>query len=583
MENILFKIKEDVDKHAEIMSKIMKVDVEIVDSQMNLISGKFNRYAYTKEDGTVFIGCVYEEVISTGEKQIIMNPGIHPLCQKCAQKDICEEKFEMSAPIKLKDQVIGVIGFVCYTDEQFDYIQTNLEVFMEFLDQMTGLISLKAAEMMESIRMQGMVNLMNTIVDRIDDGVMIFDKEGKLHRINAGAREILQLEDMSMDEIDIDLKKTDGQIMGMDEYNVSVMEKEYALVGSYFEIHNKTYDCAFIFKDVNTIKASARKFMTSYEKIGVTRLLGRSVQMEKLKERIKQVASTTSSVMISGESGTGKELVARALHEESERYNEPFVAINCGAIPENLLESELFGYVKGAFTGADPRGKMGKFELAHKGTLFLDEIGDMPIHIQVKLLRVLEEREIVKLGETKPIKIDVRVVAATNKNLEEMIGEKAFREDLFYRLNVIPIKTIPLRKREGDVRLLSDYFVNRYAGIFKKKIKDIEPSFWECLEKYDWPGNVRELQNTMEYVINLIKSRDILNEQVLPEKIRKNESVLLDDDYNLEYMEAEYIRKALDKYGHDGPSKKIVAEKLGIGIATLYRKMKKYEMDEEYA
>jgi transcriptional regulator with PAS, ATPase and Fis domain len=581
MENILLKIKKDVDRHADIMSKIMKVDVEIVDSQMNLISGKFNRYAYTKEDGTAFIGCVYQEVISTGEKQIIMNPGSHPLCKKCVQKDVCEEKFEMSAPIKLKDQVIGVIGFVCYTDEQLDYIQSNLEVFMEFLDQMTGLIALKAAEMKESIHMQGVANLMNAIMDKIDDGVMIFDNQGNLCRINAVAREILKLDEKSIDEIEIDLEKRDDQVMGMDEYAANVLGKEFSLAGSYFEIHSDIYNGAFIFKDIDTIKASVRQMVTSYERIGVDRLLGRSIPIKKLKEKIKQVASTTSTVMIVGESGTGKELVARALHEESVRYDKPFVAINCAAIPENLLESELFGYVKGAFTGADPRGKMGKFELAHKGTLFLDEIGDMPLYIQVKLLRVLEEREIVRLGENKPIKIDVRVVAATNKDLEELIRERVFREDLFYRLNVIPLCTIPLRKREGDVRLLSDYFINRYAGIFNKKIKDIEPSFWECLEKYEWPGNVRELQNTMEYVINLLKSKDVLNESILPEKIRENEPVVLDDDYNLEYIEKEYIRKALDKYGHDGPSKKIAADKLGIGIATLYRKMKKYGIDEE--
>lgn len=580
MESILQKIKDDVDRHAEIMSKITKVDVEIVDKQMNLISGKFNRYAYTKEDGTVFLGCVYQEVIDTGEKQIIMNPGKHPLCKKCAQKDICEEKFEMSAPIKLKDQVIGVIGFVCYTDEQLQYIQSNLDLFMDFLDQMTALIALKASQMHENIHMQGVMDLMNAIVDRIDDGVMIFDNTNKVFKINSVTREILKLGKMPIEEINIELKKTDEHVMGIDEYIVKVLGNEYYLIGSYYEFHSDIFNSAFIFKDVNTIKASARQLVTSYEKIGVDRLLGRSQPINKLKEKIKQVASTTSSVMIAGESGTGKELVARALHEESKRYNQPFVAINCGAIPENLLESELFGYVKGAFTGADPRGKMGKFELAHKGTLFLDEIGDMPLHIQVKLLRVLEERKIVKLGENKPIDIDVRVVAATNKNLEELIVEGTFREDLFYRLNVIPVFTIALRKREGDVKLLADYFINRYAGIFKKKINTIEPSFWEYLEKYDWPGNVRELQNTMEYVINLIKSGEILNESILPDKIKNKEALVLDHDFNLEVMEREYIMKALDKYGNDGPSKKIVAEKLGIGIATLYRKMKKYEIYE---
>lgn len=579
LDEILLRIKDDVIKHTDIMSKILKVDVEVVDDQMNLIAGKFNRYAYTNEDGSVFIGKVYKHVISTGEKLIINNPGKHPLCADCVQRDTCEEQFEMSAPIKVEDRVIGVIGFVCFTDKQNSYIQLSFEMFSDFLDQMAGLISLKATQMIENERMQGITNMMNAIMDKIDEGVLVFDKEGGLHKMNAVAREILEIDQESLADIEIDLIKLNVHMLGTDAYVAEVFGKKYNVAGRYYEFYSNEFNHVFIFKDINMIKNNAREFMYSFEKIGVDRLLGRSKSVNKLKNRIKQVASTTSSVMILGESGTGKELVARALHEESNRCDKPFVAINCGAIPENLLESELFGYVKGAFTGADPRGKTGKFELAHKGTLFLDEIGDMPLHIQVKLLRVLEEREIVKLGENKPTKIDVRVVAATNKNLEKLMKEKAFREDLFYRLNVIPIATTPLRKREGDVRLLADYFINRYAVIFKKKIRTVEPSFWESLDRYEWPGNVRELQNTMEYTVNLIDDDGILNEFVLPEKIKSIEGIILDEDLNLEVMEKKIIMMALDKFGSDGPAKKVVAEKLGLGIATLYRKMKKYGID----
>jgi len=573
---ILMRMKDEVVKHANIMSRILKVDVEVVDNNMNLIAGKFNRYAHTNEDGTVFIGKVYKAVIETGEKQIIKDPGEHPLCADCVQRDTCEEKFEMSAPIKLYDEVIGVIGFVCFTDEQNDYIQSNYDMFTDFLDQMTGLISLKATQMFENERMQVMTNMINDIFDKIDEGVLVFDKEQNVQKVNAVAQDILGITIEENKKLDIELQKLNEHVMGTHEYVAAYDDKEINVAGRFFDFYGESYNRVFIFKDINTIKDSARAFMSSYEKIGVNRLLGNSKALLMLKDKIKRVASTTSSVMIIGESGTGKELVARSLHEESDRYDQPFVAINCGAIPENLLESELFGYVKGAFTGADPRGKTGKFELAHKGTLFLDEIGDMPLHIQVKLLRVLEEREIVKLGENKSIKIDVRVVAATNKNLEELIKEQIFREDLFYRLNVIPLSTTPLRKREGDVKLLADYFINRYSDIFNKQIRNIDKSFWECLDHYDWPGNVRELQNTMEYVINLSRNHGDLNEDILPDKVKHQEEKIKDEEFNIEVLEKQVILKALSEFGSDGPSKRIVAEQLGIGIATLYRKMKKY-------
>lgn len=203
--------------------------------------------------------------------------------------------------------------------------------------------------------------------------------------------------------------------------------------------------------------------------------------MQKLKKTIKKIASSTSTVLVSGESGTGKELVARAIHNESNRREEPFIAINCAAIPDSLLESELFGYVKGAFTGADPMGKMGKFELANKGTIFLDEIGDMPLSLQTKLLRVLQERKVIRIGSNKQVNIDVRVIAATNKNLIDLIEEDKFREDLYYRLNVIPIEIPPLRERIEDIKLLTDFFIKKYLSLFNKdfmKIK-IDKQVWD--------------------------------------------------------------------------------------------------------
>ena len=231
-------------------------------------------------------------------------------------------------------------------------------------------------------------------------------------------------------------------------------------------------------------------------------IVGASSAMEKLKETIRTVASTQSTILIYGESGTGKELVARAVHVCSPRAAEAFVSVNCGAFPETLLESELFGYVKGAFTGAN-QNKRGLFEVAHGGTIFLDEISEMTLTMQVKLLRVLQERLVRPVGGTSEIEIDVRVIAATNRDLDQRVAEGTFREDLYYRLNVIPIRVPPLRERQADIALLVNHFVKKYAPAAGKSIMRVSPKSLEALCDYEWPGNVRQLENTVERAVAL--------------------------------------------------------------------------------
>lgn len=571
-------MKDEIKKHAEIMSKILKVDVEIVDSRLNRIAGKIHTPQSIDAERFI-VGNIYKEVIATKQRQIIWEPREHPLCLKCDLKGVCNEKFEMSTPILDQGEILGVIGFVCFTEEQKSYIESNFDIFSDFLDQMAGLISLKARQMKENDRMRVVANLMSDVFEKIEECVLVFNKHDQVIRMNASAKALFNVtEDMS-DYHEVTLENSHDTFEGREEYRLKYQDEEYPVVGRFIHPKSDGFHKLFLFSDINKIKASAAAIMSSNEKIGVKRLYGDSKQVVALRNTIKRIADTSSSVMIIGESGTGKELVARALHEESVRANYPFVAINCAAVPENLLESELFGYIKGAFTGADPKGKIGKFELAHKGTLFLDEVGDMPLHIQVKLLRVLEEREIVRLGSNKSTKINVRIIAATNKNLEVLIKENLFREDLFYRLNVIPLKTMPLRSRDGDTRMLAEYFIARYAGIFGKKILGTESSFWDALEQFNWPGNVRELQNTIEYAINIVTTESILKLEHLPEKLKAYSSEQSMRLYNLADLEKMTIKNALDHYGDDGPSKKKVAVELGIGIATLYRKMKVYNLE----
>ncbi len=247
----------------------------------------------------------------------------------------------------------------------------------------------------------------------------------------------------------------------------------------------------------------------------------------------------------------------------------------------------MFGYVKGAFTGADPKGKIGKFELANNGTIFLDEIGDMPLYIQAKLLRVLEQKEISRLGSNDPIKIDARVIAATNKKLEDMVDNHSFREDLYYRLNVIPVSIPPLKERDGDIRLIANHFIDKFSSLFDKKVVSISQDFWRSIDQYSWPGNVRELQNTIEYVISMMNEQGSINSDLLPAKIKSTEITestkstvknLQHDGLSMEEMERELFVKTIELYGSNGESKEEIARKLGIGIATLYRKLKKYNI-----
>ncbi len=292
-------------------------------------------------------------------------------------------------------------------------------------------------------------------------------------------------------------------------------------------------------------------------------------------ETVRKVAATTATVMIYGESGTGKELIARAIHNLSERAAKPFVSVSAGALPETLLESELFGYEKGAFTGA-VTAKPGRFEMANGGTLFLDEIGDISPATQVKLLRVLQERRFERLGGTRSIEVDVRVVAATNRDLQQLIADGEFREDLFYRLNVVPVTLPPLRQRLSDVPLLTAHFLEK----FKAGTKSISPDAMKALATYPWPGNIRELENTIERIV-ILSHGDEIGVEDLPTEVRAGVSpidrpvtgfVLPEDGVSLEEVELDLVRQALDRAGGSVPK---AAKLLGLTAKTLEARMQR--------
>ena len=308
-------------------------------------------------------------------------------------------------------------------------------------------------------------------------------------------------------------------------------------------------------------------------------IIGNSKPMQILLDRVQKIINIDTTVLITGESGTGKDLIAKALHFQSNRKDNNFIAVNCAAIPTNLLESELFGYEKGAFTNADKK-KIGKIELANNGTLFLDEIGEMDLQMQAKILRVVEDMEVTPLGSNTPTKVNLRIIAATNKNLEEEVRNNRFREDLYYRLNVITVDMPPLRHRDGDLPLLLNYFLERYNKKFKKSIKGFSKDFISCLDKYSFPGNVRELDNLIEMLVALSENR-VLNRSDLPDKYqrgihdeyRDRFDIILKMGTTLKDAEKEIILKTL---GHLEGNRRITADTLQISERNLQYKLKEY-------
>lgn len=334
-----------------------------------------------------------------------------------------------------------------------------------------------------------------------------------------------------------------------------------------------------IFRDVSLVKELKEELAEKYSFEGI---IGRNYKMQEIFELLYEVAPTKTTVLIEGESGTGKELIAKAIHYRSPRRNMPFIKLNCAALAEGVLESELFGHVKGAFTGA-VTDKPGRFELADKGTIFLDEIGDIPSHTQLRLLRVLQESEFERVGGTKTIKVDVRVIAATNKDLKKLVEEGRFREDLYYRLKVVPIKLPPLRERKDDIPLLVRHFIEKFNKEMDKNILDVSQRAMDILMAYNYPGNIRELEHIIEHAFVRCNDKLILPDH-LPEDVRdyaRDRSIVeraIESERPLEAIEREALIKILDECGW---RMKECAQRLKVSRPTLWRRMKKLGIEKK--
>lgn len=409
------------------------------------------------------------------------------------------------------------------------------------------------------------------VINRIPNAIIITNEQNKVELINGMGSDLFGENNPKISVKSGNIKN----FLDKKEFILTCNDISHNVIGDILNFTTSTgrFRTLYVFQKAENFKKYMQPFNSNLLKV----FIFNSPQMQNVYSKIQKVTKTMTNILITGESGTGKEVVARIIHENSKRADKPFIPVNCGAIPESLIESEFFGYVKGAFTGANPQGKIGFFEQANEGTIFLDEIGDMPLTLQVKLLRVLQEKTISPIGSNKFRKIDVRIIAATNKNLEKMVEENKFREDLFYRLNVFPIDIPPLCNRPRDIEELSKYFINQYSEIFNMSPKNISKEVMNIFTSYSWPGNIRELKNVIEYIINVIEEKDsLVSLKHLPPKfINPSEKKEMK---TLAEIEKEAINTLLEKYGNSSKAKEKIAKILDIGIATLYRKIKTYNL-----
>lgn len=594
-ETILSKNQLDVQQVAEAIASVLTVEVTIADERLRRIAGT-GRYEGRIGDRLVK-DSAFAAVLREGRGFIIANPREHAVCNTCEGKQSCEERAEVCCPIMLDGKVIGVIALIACDEAQYQILLANPDGLFDFLQRMADLLAGKIAGRERLEQLHAIQQQLTTLFDTVQEGIIAVDRNGKIVNINAAAAKMLQVSQKPVlgKELALllsGLPLADSLATGHDVFN----REAFRLIRGqrvYYVATVKTWlggtevwGAVVTLREMAEVKKIVSNFSTQEHCFSFEMILGDSPALAKAKQEAAQAAAGNVTVLIQGESGTGKELFARAIHNASARRDKPIIAINCAAIPEALLESELFGYEEGAFTGARRGGKPGKFELADGGTVFLDEIGDMSLSLQAKLLRVLQERKIERVGSTETTAIDVRIIAATHKDIEAMVRQGEFRQDLYYRINVFPLQIPSLRQRRQDLPLLIERFLARYRDKMAKNVEGIDADAYACLLEYGWPGNIRELENTIEYLVSIADGK-IIEQRHIPQRIliagktaQPGSPVQAQPTRLLTIAELEKraIMSAIEQFGLTMRGKAQLTQVLGISKATLYRKLKQYNI-----
>ncbi len=590
------QITDTLQQVASAIVSVMDVDVLIVDNQFNRLvgTGTLSKNLKTPVDQ----GSVFAYALKRGESFIIENPRTHEACKACGRIDDCTEQAELCCPITINGEVAGVIGLIAFDEQARFKLLARKDSYLRFVQQMADLIASKALEVHQHRETEKLAMELQTLVEEIGQGVLITDASGRVIRSNRLGCSILGIktDEHLRNKLPAICLSTDGLRSGRHTFLLPKIKGRILCTIKSIHTGGGLTGYLVMVEKLKDVLKTVNQMIGSSVHTEFSEIIGESQSFRNSLLLGEKAAQGDSTVLILGESGTGKELFARAIHTAGNRRNEAFIPINCAAIPDHLLESELFGYEEGAFTGARKGGYIGKFEMADRGTLFLDEIGDMSLHLQTKLLRVLEERVVDKIGSRERIPINVRIIAATHQDIESRIVQGTFREDLYYRLNVIPLILPPLRERKSDILILADHFITEICSNRDLPKAQLDDSVRKLLQMWPWPGNVRELQNTMAYALQMASGNVILRDD-LPERFRagtesavmtveadmtsdKRETAFVTDAApdvrTLDHLERSEIAHAIGIYGKDVEG---AAKALGISRATLYRKISLYRID----
>lgn len=561
-------IKNQLSNLLSLLSTSTSLDFAVFDSQATLVA---STEPYLLRKGKTVHTASIEEVLDQGNV-IVNKPGHMKSCLGCRFANNCPSTIELLSCIKIESTSIGVISLTSFTEEGHNRISQDIKKFVDVIEQISTVISNFLQSPLQSYGDEFYHLTLDNVFDDMASNCMIIDSTGNITYwedeiqkmfayCNLHTQSIYQLLPDSVSSwimsIDYPAEKFFSTDYFTGSLSVKPINRNNNLRGFLLKFDEKNY----------SMDSSSKDYLDAIVSVD-TKIL-------EIKQLISKISSSPSTVLIHGPTGTGKELVAKAIHNLSNRKDYPLVCINCANIPENLFESELFGYEDGTFTGAKKGGKIGIFEKANRGTIFLDEIGELPMSLQAKLLRVLQENTIQRIGSIKNIPVDVRIIAATNKDLEQMITQGDFGEALFYRLNIIPINLPPLKSRHQDLEILANHFVGKYNLKLGKNIKGISEQAINILKAYSWPGNIRELENTVEYSMNILDG-DMILESHLPDRIISCENASTEKDMKklISKTEHEIILDALDKNGWDTNGKEKTAKQLGMSLRTLYRKLK---------
>ncbi|MDQ0272790.1 sigma-54 interaction domain-containing protein [Cytobacillus purgationiresistens] len=573
---------------------LKKIDIGVL---IEIATRFFQKYPVTCE---VFFNDIASDIVpgscpiatkvrKTGMVVKVTSKADQSTCQTCALRSTCPIGSACFAPILYKQRVIGFIVITSKT-EKADWLVGNMGEIEEQLDLCSGYISMKLEN--DELKMENsqFIEEMNGFFTFVRDPLLLVGRDGMIHNISQGLSNILaksktEIVGMTFNQVfkDSDWLKI-RRIAGQGELEISLegKKKKENYLAKVKSITSDGQVISYLIQFIpildNIERMAQNKVLYSFNDIK-----GTSHAIQSVIEVAKRVAPSDSSILLRGESGTGKEIFAQSIHQESARKDGPFIALNCAAIPENLLESELFGHVKGSFTGSNAN-RAGRFELANGGTIFLDEIGDLTLPLQAKLLRVVQERKIERVGDTKSTPVDVRIITATHRNLEELVSQGEFRGDLYYRLNVIPITIPPLRERKEDIPLLVEYFLKSFSKQLSRSPKRLSKDVYEILLHYHWMGNIRELQNVVHHFVQL-EIGDLVTVKSLPQSLgnpySENPFVYQQSpmekltNNNRQATEKDEIIKLLDQFGRDTTGKRRVAEKMKISLPTLYRRINK--------